>query len=49
MQKFQNIKGPLFFKFAQFLDSRAEIHQMFALFASENLRHPKVILKLTDL
>ena len=32
-----------------FLDSRAEIHQILALFFLENLRHQKVILKLTDL
>ena len=40
------IKGHLFFKFNQFLDSRAEIHQIFELFFW-NLRHQKVILKLT--
>ena len=26
------LKGPLFFQFNQFLDSRAEIHQIFELF-----------------
>ena len=45
-----DIKRPLFFQFNQFLDSRAEIHQIFALlFFFEKLRHQKVILKLTDL
>jgi hypothetical protein len=39
----------LFFQFNQFLDSRAEIHQIFALVFLENLRHQKVILKFTDL
>ena len=41
------MKGP-FFQFNQFLDSRAEIHQIFASFL-ENLRHEKVILKLAGL
>ena len=31
------------------LDSRPEIHQIFALLFLENLRHQKVILKWTDL
>ena len=37
------------FWFDHFLDSRTEIHQNFVLFFLENLRHQKVILKLTDL
>ena len=41
-----NRKGPLFFQFNQFLDPRADIHQVFFL---ENLRNQKVILKLNDL
>ena len=40
---------PLFLWFNHFLDSRAVIHQMFLLDCLENLRHQKVILKLTDL
>ena len=42
-------KVPLSFWFKYFLDSRAEIHQIFALFFLVNLRNQKVILKLTDL
>ena len=40
---------PLFCWFDQFLDSRAEIYQIFVGFFFENLRHQKDILKLTDL
>ena len=39
------IQKPLFFQFNQFLDSWADIHQVFALLFLGNLRH----LKLTDL
>ena len=47
-----DIKRLLFFQFNQILDSKAEIHQIFAfffLFFFEKLRHRKFILKLTDL
>jgi hypothetical protein len=44
-----HIKEPLFFQFNQFLDSKEEIHQTFALGFLEGLRDQKVILKLTDL
>ena len=44
-----DIKRPLIFQFNQVLDSRAEIHQIFALVFLEKLRHQKVILRLTDL
>ena len=45
-----DIKRPLIFQFNQVLDFSAEkIHQIFALFFLEKLRHQKVILRLTDL
>ena len=40
---------PSSFWFNHFLDSRAEIHQMFLFDSLDNFRHQKVILKLTDL
>ena len=37
------------FRFSHFLDSRTEIHQFFFVGYLRNLRHQKVVLKLTDI